>query len=76
MFSSTIFHALPVGRKRRTIDPVGMAFQLRDHLPGGGIPHPRRLILARRHNALPVGRKCRTKDFRGMAFQLRQFLSK
>jgi hypothetical protein len=47
------------------------AFQLRDHLTGGGIPHPRRMVIAPRHHALAVGRKCCTPDAVGMVRSLR-----
>jgi hypothetical protein len=41
--------------QRRTMDVVGMAFQLGDHLTDGSIPHARRLVLAGRHHAPPSG---------------------
>jgi hypothetical protein len=45
-------YALPIGREHGSPDIAGMALQFRDHLAGGGIPHPRRPVPAGRHHAL------------------------
>src|SRR5271167_5233434 len=55
-------HPLPVRRELHMSHSAGMAFQRNQHLPGGGIPDPRRAVVATCDYPLAIGRKHRRPD--------------